>query len=271
MPILDYLLLPMLFLVGMATSYEDIKYGKIRNIWIILGFGWAVAIYALFFARDLFLGSSVHLLFLAKSLLNGFIALFAGFLLWRAKKWAAGDAKLFFVFSLLLPVAYYRESYLPFFPSFALLINIFIPLLLFLFFRSCLHFLKFMRRDFGRIKPGDFFKKKENKKGDFKGKLEMIFGFLGIFLFFRLLQAQPREYFSLDILLPQAIIFSLIFMSVFALFNKLVNFYIDGEVEAGKRSFPMAFWIFFGALITLFLKGSALSLILRMVYPAPFP
>ena len=155
------------------------------------------------------------------------------------------------------------------------------------------------------------------------GELAMIFGFLGIFLFFRLFQDQAQEYFSLDLSSLQTIIFPLlvifgdpvaklfrkpfaakailitlaavfsygfvffpeltratllasaktmiIFMPALVLFNKLINFYVDSEAEAGKKSFPMAFWIFFGTLFTLFLKGSVLSLILRMVYPAPFP
>ncbi|MDI6605604.1 MAG: hypothetical protein QME65_00430, partial [Candidatus Omnitrophota bacterium] len=46
--------------------------------------------------------------------------------------WAAGDAKLFIVYTLLIPLDYYSKSYLPYFPSFTLLLNIFIPLFLFI-------------------------------------------------------------------------------------------------------------------------------------------
>ena len=49
---------------------------------------------------------------------------------------APGDAKLFFLFSFLLPLKYYWRSYLPIFPSFALLINIFIPIFLYILMKA---------------------------------------------------------------------------------------------------------------------------------------
>ena len=35
--IIDTYMLPALFLVGIATSVEDIKLGKVRNKWILIG------------------------------------------------------------------------------------------------------------------------------------------------------------------------------------------------------------------------------------------
>jgi len=66
--------------------------------------------------------------------------------------WSAGDAKLFFVFSLLIPISYYSKSYLPVFPSFALLVNIFIPILLFLIFASCFYLLRLKAYRFKTLK-----------------------------------------------------------------------------------------------------------------------
>jgi hypothetical protein len=45
--------------------------------------------------------------------------------MWRWKVWSAGDAKLFALFSFLLPLKFYSNTYLSYFPSFALLLNIF--------------------------------------------------------------------------------------------------------------------------------------------------
>jgi len=205
---LDYFLLPVFFLLGAIISYEDIRYGKIKNKWIAVGAIWGLAVY-LFFLFWLLIGPfitnfyydnilnltvgaprpvfTVHFSFLLQSIVNGFAALAIGFLVWRAKGWAAGDAKLFFIFSLLIPIKYYWKSYLPIFPSFTLLINIFIPLLLFLFFRSCLHFfLHFPRLGTSEISQRfkNFFANKEN----LKTRGVMILGFLEIFLFLGLWQ-----------------------------------------------------------------------------------
>jgi hypothetical protein len=46
--------------------------------------------------------------------------------MWHWNAWSAGDAKLFALFSFLLPLRFYSNTYLSYFPSFALLINIFV-------------------------------------------------------------------------------------------------------------------------------------------------
>lgn len=138
---LSALLLPVFFLVGIAASYEDARYGKIRNKWIILGIVWVLVVYFSLFVFNLISHDYRSVTVFLPPLLNGLIALAAGFFIWRAGKWSAGDAKLFFVFSLLLPLEYYQNSYVPFFPSLVLLINILILLLLFLIFKSVFYLL----------------------------------------------------------------------------------------------------------------------------------
>lgn len=145
--LLNILFLPVLLLVGLITSYEDIKYSKIRNKWTLFGLLWGVAILLLlplwnlvaspvtrFFYFNVLgheYGSpapvlTVHLPFFIKTITNLCFASAASFLMWKNKIWAAGDAKLFIVYSLLIPVTYYWKTYLPFFPSFVLLVNIFL-------------------------------------------------------------------------------------------------------------------------------------------------
>jgi len=109
---------------GVLTSYTDIKYGKIKNISVILLLVCGTVI-NLFVTRTF-----VDLPF--KSLLNPLIALAVGFLMWCMGLWSSGDAKLFFGFSLLLPITIYQNTSIPYFLSFEILFNIFVPVGLFL-------------------------------------------------------------------------------------------------------------------------------------------
>jgi len=134
----DYFFLIPIFIIGFITSFEDFKYGKIRNKWIKIGFLWGLAVFGLYiFWNFLFLflqyfkiaPSSVFLLrfsYLGEVLLNTSSALLVGFLMWHWNAWSAGDAKLFVLFSFLLPLKFYSNTYLSYFPSFGLLLNIFI-------------------------------------------------------------------------------------------------------------------------------------------------
>jgi hypothetical protein len=140
--IIDILFLPVLFFIGAIASYQDFYCGKIKNKWIILGLVWGGGVFAVFttwnlaanFLLDIW-GIQLPVIlwaYILKVLLNALIALAAGYFLWYFDVWAAGDAKLFFIFALLLPLKYYWRSALPYFPSAVLLINTFIPIIIFL-------------------------------------------------------------------------------------------------------------------------------------------
>ena len=134
----DYFLLIPIFIIGVIASFEDFKYGKIKNKWIKIGFLWGLAIFTLYVFWNFFflfleylkiVPVSVFLLkfsYLGEVFLNTSIALVVGFLMWHWNTWSAGDAKLFALFSFLLPLKFYANTYLSYFPSFALLVNIFI-------------------------------------------------------------------------------------------------------------------------------------------------
>lgn len=234
--IFDILFLPVLFFIGLITAYEDIRYGKVRNKWILLGLIWGLSVIFCFFVWY-FIASpltlyyyfeiqhlpdnssvpvfTVSLLYLGRVLLNAFLALLISFLMWRFNAWAAGDAKLFVVFALLLPLKYYWKSYLSYFPSFALLINIFIPIFLYLFFRSCFYYLNLIYFRIFRGQRIAFSKKEGNKKDKKKAVWEkiknmaiMLSGFISIFLIFGFIQAPIKKYFSIDISTWQMFIFA---------------------------------------------------------------
>lgn len=131
--ILTILFLTPVFLIGAICTYTDLKYGKIRNKWLIFGFAWVLVLYlSLLFYNYLFLHQVGNLNYLKGMVFNGLLALGLGYVLWNLKLWAAGDAKLFTLFAFLLPPEFYAKTYFSEFPSFVLLINIFIPLLIFL-------------------------------------------------------------------------------------------------------------------------------------------
>jgi len=108
---------------GIWTSYTDIRRGKIKNLSIIL---------------LLISGLLINLIW-TKSLiesplrviLNSGIALLVGYIMWEFGFWSPADAKLFFAFSFLLPITIYNRGRIPYFPSYTILINTFVPVALF--------------------------------------------------------------------------------------------------------------------------------------------
>ncbi len=122
---------PGILILGIITSYTDIRYGKIKNKTILFSIIYTLSIYffLLFILKELTTTN-----YLIQTTINIISALVIGYLMWDVGLWTAGDGKLFFVFAALIPLFQYNEaSYIPFFPSMNILINTFIPLFLFFF------------------------------------------------------------------------------------------------------------------------------------------
>lgn len=195
MPIVNYFLISVALLIGALTTYEDIKFGKIRNRWIliglVIGIGTQLGLIGSIFSGD----------YILKVYLNAGVALLLGYLIWRFNGWSAGDAKLFFVFSLLLPLKFYGRSFLPVFPSLVILINTFVPLLLFIFCRSVGEaakstFLFFRQNELrARLEKGisSFF---QRVKMNYWGYLEMAAGFFLAFVVFQLIRLEGESFVS---------------------------------------------------------------------------
>jgi hypothetical protein len=109
-----YWLLPAIIALGIITTFEDIRDGRIRNIWILLAVSYSAAIHIILEVFDL-----DYLLSLA-------LSFGAGYALWRADLWSAGDAKLFVAFTSLLPAGSYL-GISELIPSLTLLVNTFLP------------------------------------------------------------------------------------------------------------------------------------------------
>jgi len=107
-------------ILGFLSSYSDIKKGLIANSLVF-------ASIAVAFALNFLNGFS-----LTPFLANGSLAFLFGFLLWLARLWSAGDAKLFLAFALLFPMSLYPEG--TGFPAFSIILNSFAPAFALLFF-----------------------------------------------------------------------------------------------------------------------------------------
>ena len=130
-----YFTLPAILLFGIITSLEDYKKGKIRNIWVISAIVYSLFILFAAVSALLLLDSPVRYSYIIDYFVNLLFALFSGFMIWYMGMWSAGDAKLFLAYAALLPLSVYSYGYMQNFPSFIILINTFVPLLGFFFFR----------------------------------------------------------------------------------------------------------------------------------------
>lgn len=124
--------------VGFFAVYQDVKTGKVKNSLILTGL-LAGALCYLSLAAGGGFSSGAGFIYLKKVLLNVLISWIASFFIWRVGLWSAGDAKVFMLFSFLLPLRYYSNNLtLPFFPSFILLVNSFILVMIFILFEALL-------------------------------------------------------------------------------------------------------------------------------------
>jgi len=113
----------LILITGTFSIYTDITQRKIKNKHLVIISIAAFVLYSI----GLFTGK----LNPSPSLfLNPVIGLITGFTLYAASLWKAGDAKLFFVFSLLLPTNQY-SAILPF-SCFVLFMNIFLMSFIFI-------------------------------------------------------------------------------------------------------------------------------------------
>jgi len=120
--------LPGIILLGIMTSIEDIKQGKIRNKWIITALAYSIIVYAGLISFYL-LGDGIEVSYIVELITNFLFAIAIGFGFWYMKIWTAGDGKLFIGFAALIPLTMFSLGHQKWMPSLTLLFNIFIPAL----------------------------------------------------------------------------------------------------------------------------------------------
>lgn len=176
--------LSIILCLGVITSIEDHKFGKIRNVWIVASLFCGV----LFYLNLFFLGT-VHYGIIGKNLL---FSIFVSYFLWKNKFWNPGDAKLFIIYTLLTPPEVYSKVYFFSFLSFNLLINTFVPATIFLVIVALINFIKEKKyiNVISSKKISIFLKKLIAGKSSL---LRNIAGFTFLFIFFRVLRDKVLE------------------------------------------------------------------------------
>lgn len=125
--IYNYISILFIILLCAYVTWMDIKTGKIKNKIILFGILGSFILNLIFilisniFSEYKFWG----LLYYKELIINLIIAIIVSYIFWFKRLWSAGDAKLFIVIVLLLPLTFYKNGFLPYFPAFALLFNIF--------------------------------------------------------------------------------------------------------------------------------------------------
>jgi len=130
--------LPMIIFLGIITSYEDIKKGKIKNKWIVLSLLYSFSVLSLLIIYLFVSKLPIFFSYVFDYFLNFVIAFIFVFITWKIGMWSAGDAKLFLAYVALLPLSVYSNGYVNYFPSLILFINTFVPLSIFFIFRMLL-------------------------------------------------------------------------------------------------------------------------------------
>jgi archaeal preflagellin peptidase FlaK len=128
------LFLPAVLVLGFLTSYTDIKNGKIKNNHLLVALLYGLIVYAFLMFFFAFNGMDVNQEYLIEIVSNSLISLIIGFFMWLGGLWTAGDSKLFFTYSFLVPISLYQYSYVAFFPSIVLMANTFVPVFIAMFF-----------------------------------------------------------------------------------------------------------------------------------------
>lgn len=222
--------LPVILFIGFITSYQDFKQSRIRNKWVILGVVYPVLIYFISWilyylaqkgtVSPVIGGISSYLIWnFDKWCVNLAVSAAVAYILWCYELWGAGDAKLFICYCALIPMGQYSRGYFNYyFASFLLLLTIFMPALLFLFFKSALYYIK-------QFNPGMIMKaakliKEKLINTDKKEIGKILAGFFVFFLSFKILSRELQQ--IIDKFLPNQNI--LIVLSMF-LFKHLSKFF----------------------------------------------
>jgi len=207
--------------LGIITSWEDQRIGKIRNIWIVSGLIYAF----IFYFVTVFL-SIVPLNIL---IINFFISFAVSYGMWKSDIWKPGDAKLFIIYSLLTPPSVYGKVYFSVFPAFNLLMASFIPATISLILIAFSGVLKNNLKNFIlnlKLKTQKI-KFTIPEKRHLIAMSKVIFGFFCIMLFRKIFQEKLNYYFP-SLTVNKNILFFMLFLiykpltKIFKRFNLLL-------------------------------------------------
>ena len=295
----DLIFLVPIIIIGILCVFTDLKSKKIYNKVILFGFLYGLTAFLFFIFND------YNEEYIIKALINFIISISVSYALWFYNYWSAGDAKLFSLFCFLVPLSFYEKANYPFFPSFNILINLFIPVIVLFLFLSLIGFLKernkkkvikilinriigFFKFSFVYIFIFLLFYKIFQK---FNSNI-LIFNLLYVIFIFLTLRV-VRNFLSNRFFLNYGIIFLTIGYSFFLIFSGqeeilkniffkvyfvlgiifLLRTFIDNYVNCGEdeskknenKKFALSIFIFLAVIITILLKGSLLILVFKYI------
>lgn len=117
-----WFMFPFIVLLGIVTSYQDIKTKKIRNKWIITALIVSLVMHVILFSLGI-----TEVEYGVKLGTFVFFSFVIGVFLYMFGLWSAGDAKLFTAYVSLIPLSIYQKNSTSFHPL-GILINTFVPL-----------------------------------------------------------------------------------------------------------------------------------------------
>ncbi len=270
----EWLVLAYLALLGAWVTYEDLRYGKIRNrllgISLVVGVLWNLwlFVHARLGLND-FVPADRALAYLGAVGLDTAISLLLGFVMWLFRLWAAGDAKLFAVLTLLLPLRYYKENLLAYFPSFVLFFNTFI-----VFF--ALLALEFLVKVTVRFFRGRLYRQHGVAWALFRDKvlarplntLKVVVGLLVLFLIIKWIRVFLRDWLWEGFHLNQTLLFVVLFVVLEPLRDFFRKPWVFGTCLTGLVS-SFAYWAVVGDYASMIdVVSMSLFVILLLVFKA---
>lgn len=141
----DYIILPAILILGTIITIGDFKENKIKNKWIKFGIYLGLIYYGVLLiitilnSLNLINTGYLYFNYFGFVFLNTLIAFILGFTLWYFKLWAGGDAKLFALYVFLIPLSFYEHAYFKYWPALTLLINILLPIFVYLLIKMLLY------------------------------------------------------------------------------------------------------------------------------------
>lgn len=116
--------LPGIIFLGIVTTYTDLKESKIKNKHIIIALAYSLIAYVLLIILN---WGSIRIGYFVELFVMCGFSLITGFIIWYVGLWTAGDAKLFFAYSVLVPLSVYKYGHIPYFDSTNILLNTILP------------------------------------------------------------------------------------------------------------------------------------------------
>jgi len=127
--LINLFFLSILVFIGCISTYTDIKFFKIRNKYILFGL---IASLILYFVS--YISGIYNNYVILKVLINFIFSFVIALVFWELSIWSAGDAKLFSILTLLIPITLYYKYDEKTFLGLYNLINIFLLIMLKFFY-----------------------------------------------------------------------------------------------------------------------------------------